>query len=207
MKYKTIMWFRQDLRITDNPALNNACSKGEVIPIYIHDDHNNKEKNIGSASKWWLHHSLNSLNKSLDGRLITLSGDPIDLLPQIISKSGAQQINWNRNYEPWQINRDKILKSKIEKSGIKVLTFNGSLLWEPWTILNQSELPYKVFTPFYRKGCLNADSPRNPISQPHEMIFTNLKDFESLNCALACGATVFTKQASFKPSVSYVASS
>ena len=170
------MWFRQDLRITDNPALNEACKKGEVLPIYIHDNHNNGEKKIGSASKWWLHQSLNSLNKSLEGKLITVAGNPLEILPQIISKSEVQQVNWNRNYEPWQINRDKILKSNLEKSGVNILTFNGSLLWEPWTILNQSGLPYKVFTPFYRKGCLNADSPRTPIQKPNEMKFTNLKD-------------------------------
>ena len=89
-KYKTIMWFRQDLRITDNPALNEACKKGEVLPIYIHDNHNNGEKKIGSASKWWLHQSLNSLNKSLDGKLITVAGNPLEILPQIISKSEVQ---------------------------------------------------------------------------------------------------------------------
>ena len=74
------MWFRQDLRITDNPALNEACKKGEILPVYIHDNHNNREKKIGSASKWWLHQSLNSLNESLDGKLITDYATPTDLL-------------------------------------------------------------------------------------------------------------------------------
>ena len=86
------MWFRQDLRITDNPALNEACKKGEVLTIYIHDNHNNGEKKIGSASKWWLHQSLNSLNKSLEGKLITVAGNPLEILPQIISKFEVQQV-------------------------------------------------------------------------------------------------------------------
>ena len=73
------MWFRHDLRITDNPALNEACRSGDIIPIYIHDNHNNQSKQIGSASKWWLHQSLISLNNDLDGGLITLTGDPIKI--------------------------------------------------------------------------------------------------------------------------------
>ena len=69
------MWFRQDLRITDNPALNEACLKGDIIPVFIHDNVNHPNKQIGSASKWWLHQSLLSSNNNLDGELITLTGD------------------------------------------------------------------------------------------------------------------------------------
>ena len=170
------MWFRHDLRITDNPALNEACRSGDIIPIYIHDNHNNQSKQIGSASKWWLHQSLISLNKDLDGGLITLTGDPKKIIPKLVNESGASSVVWNRNYEPWQITRDKNIKTKLEENGLKVKTFNGSLLWEPWKILNQSGTPYKVFTPFYRKGCLNADSPRIPEAKPKKINVVTLND-------------------------------
>ena len=170
------MWFRHDLRITDNPALNEACRSGDIIPIYIHDNHNNESKQIGSASKWWLHQSLISLNKDLDGGLITLTGDPKKIIPKLVNESGASSVVWNRNYEPWQITRDKNIKTKLEENGLKVKTFNGSLLWEPWKILNQSGTPYKVFTPFYRKGCLNADSPRIPEAKPNKINVVTLND-------------------------------
>ena len=175
-KTKTIMWFRHDLRITDNPALNEACRSGDIIPIYIHDNHNNQSKQIGSASKWWLHQSLISLNNDLDGGLITLTGDPIKIIPKVVNDSGASSVVWNRNYEPWQITRDKTIKTKLEENGLKVKTFNGSLLWEPWKILNQSGTPYKVFTPFYRKGCLNADPPRIPEAKPNKINVVTLDD-------------------------------
>ena len=100
------MWFRQDLRITDNPALNEACLKGDIIPVFIHDNVNHPNKQIGSASKWWLHQSLLSLNNHLDGELITLKGDPKKIIPELLSESGATSVVWNRNYEPWQIERD-----------------------------------------------------------------------------------------------------
>ena len=170
------MWFRHDLRITDNPALNEACRSGDVIPIYIQDNQNNQSKQIGSASKWWLHQSLISLNKDLDGGLITLTGDPKKIIPKLVNESGASSVVWNRNYEPWQITRDKNIKTKLEENGLKVKTFNGSLLWEPWKILNQSGTPYKVFTPFYRKGCLNADSPRIPEAKPNKINVVTLND-------------------------------
>ena len=170
------MWFRHDLRITDNPALNEACRLGEIIPIYIQDNYNHQNKQIGSASKWWLHQSLISLNNDLDGGLITFTGDPKKIIPKLVNELGASTVIWNRNYEPWQIIRDKTLKTKLEENGSKVITFNGSLLWEPWKILNQSGTPYKVFTPFYRKGCLNADSPRIPEAKPNKIKVVTLND-------------------------------
>ena len=179
------MWFRQDLRITDNPALNEACLKGDIIPVFIHDNVNHPNKQIGSASKWWLHQSLLSLNNNLDGELITLTGDPKKIIPELLSESGAASVVWNRNYEPWQIERDSTIKSTLEADGFNVSTFNASLLWEPWKILNQSGLPYKVFTPFYRKGCLNAEPPSTPIERPKNISVSKLKnrkfDVNSMN--------------------------
>ena len=58
----SIFWFRQDLRLADNPGLTEAISKGIVLPIYIYDDINSNEYEMGSASKWWLHNSLKKLS-------------------------------------------------------------------------------------------------------------------------------------------------
>lgn len=65
----TIHWFRQDLRLADNPALFEAALNGDVLPIYILDDENAGEHKMGAASRLWLHHALESLNKSLAGNL------------------------------------------------------------------------------------------------------------------------------------------
>ena len=70
MKSISIHWFRQDLRLSDNPALSDAAENGKILPIYILDDVNSGEHKIGAASRWWLHHSLCELNKSLLGKLV-----------------------------------------------------------------------------------------------------------------------------------------
>lgn len=71
-----IHWFRQDLRLSDNPALFDAVAKGLVIPIYILDDVNSDRYKMGAASRCWLHQSLIALNSSLNGQLLVFSGDP-----------------------------------------------------------------------------------------------------------------------------------
>lgn len=167
----TIVWFRQDLRLSDNPALTAAVQNGRILPVYIYDDVHPGSWEMGGASQWWLHHSLNDLNKSLDGRLLVLRGDPFQVLRSVLERTGIQSVVWNRCYEPWRIARDSALKSQLESQEVAVQSFNGSLLWEPWTVLKKDETPYKVFTPYYRKGCLNRPAPRTPTSKPERIDF------------------------------------
>lgn len=166
----TIHWFRQDLRLHDNPSLYSASEEGEVIPIFILDNVNNKKYQLGSASKWWLHHSLLSLQKSLGGKLNYYIGDPKEILMKLIDKYKVTAVNWNRCYEPWQIKRDENLRKILLERGIEVNTYNSSLLWEPWDILKSDSTPYKVFTPFYKNGCvIGGISPRKSLSTPKNL--------------------------------------
>ena len=166
-KPKAIHWFRQDLRLSDNPAFYDATKNSSILPIYILDDKNSKEFSMGKASRFWLHHSLTSLDKSLDENLSIYQGDPLGIILEIIDRLNIEEIYWNRCYEPWRIKRDTHIKKEIESKGIKVNTLNGSLLWEPWTIKKGDGTPYKVFTPFFRKGCLLSDKPREPFPTPN----------------------------------------
>ena len=162
-----VMWFRQDLRLADNPALTNALEDGKTLPIFILDNVNSKEHINGAASKWWLHHSLSKLNKSLKNKLCFFIGNPIDILDEIHKQFEISNIFWSRCYEPWRIKRDKKIKKYFSDQNVNVNTFNGSLLWEPWNIAKKDGTPYKVFTPYYRKGCLNSDKPRMPLPVPN----------------------------------------
>ena len=162
-----VMWFRQDLRLADNPALTNALEDGKTLPIFILDNVNSKEHINGAASKWWLHHSLSKLNKSLKNKLCFFIGNPIDILDEIHKQFEISNIFWSRCYEPWRIKRDKKIKKYFNDQNVNVNTFNGSLLWEPWNIAKKDGTPYKVFTPYYRKGCLNSDKPRMPLPAPN----------------------------------------
>ncbi len=170
-KLKVIHWFRQDLRLSDNPALYAAAINGDVLPIYILDDVNAKDYKMGGASRLWLHHSLTSLNQSLSGKLSIYCGNPSLVLSDLCARHNISKVFWNRCYEPWRIARDTQVKEHLKSLGVSVESHNGSLLWEPWTISKDDGTPYKVFTPFYRKGCLSAPYPRNPLPEPSDVNF------------------------------------
>lgn len=147
-----LMWFRQDLRLQDNPALAQAINAGPVLPIYILDDKKAGDWKPGAASRWWLNQSLEQLNQSLHNNLWVLQGDSHSIIKKLVKDHRIKSVYWNRCYEPWQIQRDNLIKSDLEGIGIPVYTFGANLLWEPWTNLKKDNSPYKVFTPFYRNG-------------------------------------------------------
>jgi deoxyribodipyrimidine photo-lyase len=186
----TLCWFRQDLRLADNPALYHAAKEGQILPIYILDDTHSTAYKMGGASRFWLHHSLLSLNASLDNKLRCFSGDPISILSQLCRQYPIEKVFWNRCYEPWRTKRDTEIKIQLEEKGIQVFTHNASLLWEPWEIHKEDKTPYKVFTPFYRRGCLMSAPPRIPYSVPTLNIYSD-----------AVGGTV--ESLSLLPSISW----
>lgn len=164
-----IHWFRQDLRLVDNPALTQAAQAGQVLPIYILDETQAGDWRMGGASRVWLHHSLQALNTALGGKLSAYCGSPLDVLTDLIRRFPVQTVCWNRCYEPWCLARDQHIKTALRAQGIAVHSANGALLWEPWTVQKQDGTPYKVFTPFYRKGCLQAQAPRYPLPPPRHL--------------------------------------
>jgi deoxyribodipyrimidine photo-lyase len=175
-----VHWFRRDLRIQDNPSLHYASENGSVMPIYILDTVNNtqNEYKLGEASAWWLHHSLNSLNASLNQNLNYFSGNPEEIILNLIKEHDIESFSWNRCYSPWEIKRDTRIKSLLKQHQIEVKTFNASLLWEPWEILKDDQTPYKVFSPFYRKGCLKRHAgPRNVIDSADNLTILPKVDF------------------------------
>lgn len=129
---------------------------------------------MGEASRWWLHHSLNSLNKSLNGKLNVYIGKPEEILIETLKNNNLSSVYWNRCYDLWRITNDSIIKSELKKLNIECKSFNGSLLWEPWLVLKKDKSPYKVFTPFYNNGCLQSSPPRCPIPAPKNL--TLVKD-------------------------------
>ncbi len=159
-----ILWFRQDLRLHDNPALNAAIKTGaKILPIYILDDIAPGPWKMGSASRVWLYHSLSALNVSLNDQLIFMSGPANQCLNQLIETTQARGVYWNRCYEPFAISRDQMIKENLKKGGLDVQSFNASLLYEPWTVTKSDGTPYRVFTPFWGKGCLGMEAPPKPI--------------------------------------------
>jgi deoxyribodipyrimidine photo-lyase len=125
-----------------------------------------------------LHQSLEALSASLEGGLLCYQGDPLAILKALVVKHGVTHVYWHRAYSAAHIARDTEIKQALRAMGVSVVTENGRLLWEPWTIHKADGTPYQVFTPFYRKGCLQAPPPRFPLEPPTGV--TYLPDSEAL---------------------------
>ncbi len=164
----TLVWFRQDLRLQDNPALHAALVRGgAVIPVYILDDAGEGRWAPGGASRWWLHHSLAALDASLRERglrLVLARGDAETVLRDLIKQTGATALHWNRRYEPASIARDAAVKTAFGADGVEVKSFAASVLFEPHTVKNKTGGPFQVFTPFW-KHCLTLEVPE-PVKLP-----------------------------------------
>tara|TARA_Y100001970_G_C14259777_1_gene879088 strand:+ start:7301 stop:8740 length:1440 start_codon:yes stop_codon:yes gene_type:complete len=176
----SIFWFRQDLRISDNPGLIKSLQYKNTLPVYILDDINSGQDRIGAASRWWLNNSLNKLSNTINKKLSFYKGNPLEILNDLVDRFNIKGVFWNRCYEPWRIKRDTEIKNFFIKKGIEVETFNSALLWEPWEILKSDKTPYKVFTPFYKKGCLMHRPPREPLLKPNidSLIIDDIKSLE-----------------------------
>ncbi|MGZ8248946.1 cryptochrome/photolyase family protein [Methylomagnum sp.] len=149
-----LVWFRRDLRLADNPALHAALAAAErIIPVYIHEPVSGGNWPMGSAGRWWLHHSLTALDESLrelGSRLIIRRGGGLQTLARLMSETGADGLYWNRLYEPTAIARDTEIKRVLREEGATVETFNSALLYEPWELRKEGGEAYRVFTPFWK---------------------------------------------------------
>lgn len=164
----TIIWFRQDLRIEDHPALLTACERGRVLPVYIYDESEKKNWSLGASSKWWLHYSLKNLSNELQTsgyQLVLRKGKALETLKQVLTETGASAVYWSRCYEPASLERDAEIKKELIANKIDVQSFNASLLFEPWTVVTKQGKPYQVFTPFWN-ACQALPSPPSPLAKP-----------------------------------------
>jgi len=164
-----IVWFRRDLRLQDNPALDAAVrTHDRVICIYIFAPDEEKPWQPGAASLWWLHHSLKALDADLRRRgakLEVFSAPTLPALRRLIKSSKAGAIYWNRLYEPAIRKRDDKIQADLEQHGISVNVSNAALLFEPWVPKTKQGGPFKVFTPFWR-NVREQWQPRPPLRAP-----------------------------------------
>ena len=170
----SLVWFRQDLRLTDNPALMAALDRGQpVIPVYVFAPDEEAPWAPGGASRWWLHQSLQRLSEALaaaGSRLILRQGsDALSELSNLAAEAGATQVFWNRRYEPAVIARDQRVKTALTANGLETASCNGSLLYEPWEVRNKSAKPFQVFTPFWRHY---LSLPEPPAPRPTPTVLT-----------------------------------
>ncbi len=150
-----IIWFRQDLRLADQPAVAAAAKAGPVIAVYVLDDAAAGPWAMGAAARWWLHHSLASLDAGLrarGNRLLLLRGDAVGLLTGLARDTNASAIHAIGHFEPWARRQEQAL------AATGLLRLHGSVaLAAPDSVRNKTCNPFKVFTPFWRT--LQAQMP------------------------------------------------
>ncbi len=165
-----ILWFRRDLRLTDNPALSAACERSRhVVALYVHAPEEDGEWAPGGASRWWLHHSLLRLDESLrarGGRLTIRCGASLETLLAVARETGAERVYWNRLYDPARVAHDTQLKAALREAGLECESFNAALLHEPWEARTGQGGPYRVFTPFWKSCAARLDALPRPLAAP-----------------------------------------
>lgn len=149
---KTLVWLRNDLRLSDNPALAAACKAGEAIALYIHETDAGLRP-PGGAARWWLHHSLEAMGRDLAEVGVVLrvaEGNAEAVVERVAAETGAESVFWNRRYAPAARQLDAQIKQKLSDKGLAVSSCPGNVLAEPWTIQTGQGKPYSVFTPFWK---------------------------------------------------------
>jgi deoxyribodipyrimidine photo-lyase len=165
----SVVWFRLDLRLEDNPALHAAWKRDKpIIPVFIWAPDEEAPWPPGAASRWWLHRSLSSLAEDLrqkGAELVLRRGSSLSTLLDLARETGADAVYWNRRYEPAVVRRDQEIKSQLREAGLHAESFNSALLREPWEIRNKSGKPFQVFSAFWR-SCLASGEPGEPLPAP-----------------------------------------
>ena len=187
MTAPTIVWFRRDLRLSDQAALAAAAAAGPVIPVYILDDETPKHRAMGAASRWWLHGSLASLDASLrsqGSRLILRRGNCADELADIAQETGAARVHCLRHYEPWWRNAERAVARQLD-----LVCHDGNYLVPPGSMTTGSGGLYKIYTPFWRAlkeqmpPAASIDRPRDIGAPAHWPRSENLADWDLLPTA------------------------
>lgn len=170
----SIVWFRRDLRVEDNPALAAGVRAGAVICVFIWAPEEEGHYYPGRVSRWWLKNSLAQLDSSLRSLgtcLITKrSTDSVSSLLEVVKSTGASQILFNHLYDPLSLVRDHRAKEVLTANGVSVRSFNADLLYEPWEVVDERGQPFTTFTSFWEK-CLGMPfDPDAPLLPPKRII-------------------------------------
>jgi deoxyribodipyrimidine photo-lyase len=166
-----IVWFRRDLRLADHPALAAACRQAKrLIPLYLWAPDDESPWQPGAASRWWLHQSLETLDRALTEHgtrlIVHKAHQALPALQRLVRKHRVTHLYWNRLYDPATVSRDRAVKAWADEAGLTVESFPAGLLVEPWAVATGKEQPYRVFTPFWKAARqIPVDKPLPPPEQ------------------------------------------
>jgi deoxyribodipyrimidine photo-lyase len=163
-----LVWFRSDLRLSDHPALHFAVrSKQPIVCLYVYSP----QIHLGTASRFWLSHSLHALSQEIrtaGGHLLIRTGDPLKIIPEVVHQANIRTVVWNTHYEPLLLEEEKKITAWLAQHGIAAKAFPGNLLFPPGEIGDTKGRPYQVFS-FFWKGIQKHPGPEKPIPAVHQI--------------------------------------
>ena len=156
------MWFRRDLRLTDNEALVAAARAGSVTPLFVIDP--KFFERSGAPRLAFLLRNLHELNKSMDGALVVRTGDPIDVVPAVAREVGATRVFAAKDFAPYGQVRDVQVDTALRKVGAELCSVGSVYAVDPGSVRKADNTPYAVFTPFSKIWLAQGWS--TPLPQP-----------------------------------------
>ncbi|KAK4804525.1 hypothetical protein SAY86_004342 [Trapa natans] len=170
----SIVWFRRDLRVEDNPALAAGVRAGSVIAVFIWAPEEEGPYYPGRVSRWWLKQSLSHLDSSLrslgTGLVTKRSTDSVSSLLEFVKSTGATQLFFNHLYDPLSLIRDHRAKQSLTAQGVTVKSFNADLLYEPWEVNDEQGRPFTTFAAFWERCLSMPYDPESPLLPPKRII-------------------------------------
>lgn len=182
----SIFWFRRDLRLIDNKGLNKALASGKpVLPIFIFDTNILKELPRNDARLNFIHKTLKDINETLQAQgksLLCLHGDPLTVWQDLIKQYTITEVFYNKDYEPYALDRDAQVRALLEKQKIAVHPTKDQVIFEPHEVLKKDGKPYTIYTPYKNKWLEYFDIERVKPSQAvdFEQFYTKTIAFPSL---------------------------
>ncbi|MBN2576089.1 MAG: deoxyribodipyrimidine photo-lyase, partial [Deltaproteobacteria bacterium] len=157
MSAPVLLWFRRDLRLADNPALEAAVENGApVVPVFVWSPEDDGRWAPGAASRAYLARSLTALDANLrarHARLVVRQGRSEDVLPRLATELRAAAVYGNRRHEPAAAAADLRVGEPLASLGIPFRQSEAALLSDPGSVRTRGGGPFQVFTPFWR-SCL-----------------------------------------------------
>ena len=167
-----IVWFRNDLRLRDHPALNAASKSGApLLALFVLDHETPGIWRRGAASRWWLHHSLSAHAECLRAaglHLVLRSGQTREVIAEFAAETNAAAVYATRIHEPWSEKLDREVLETLRVDGRDFKRFAGQLLHDPDHLKTKTGGPYKVYTPFWR--ALSSIAIRPPVKPPKKLL-------------------------------------
>ena len=186
----SVMWFRRDLRLSDNPALVEAVAdagRGEgVVALFCLDDR--LVRSSGAPREVFLYRCLRALDESIGGKLVVCRGDPAEVVPAIAAEAGAERVHAAADFSPYGSTRDDLVERKLADADVELRLVGSPYAVAPGTVLTTAGEPYKVFTPFLRAW--RAVGWDAPLRAPAAVRWAEVAESVGIPKEPACDATL-----------------